>query len=176
MKIAILLIVIACLLPACGEGPATPGPLVTAINVPGGTTGSEGYPCQSFELPLGQRLNGLRINFYRQGNVPSASGTLYLLTQPFKGTPQQLTSQTFGYLSHTARIENSQFVFHEQVTLTGGRTYWIYAATQQPFMFYFQTDQYEGGAMCAASHGSQPYIERLDQDMSFRVEGTAITK
>ncbi len=69
------------------------------------------------------------------GTTPVASGTIYLLSSPYAGTPTALSSSTAGYLD-SAVASGGIYTFNAATTVQADTDYYIYLATSVLHMGY----------------------------------------
>lgn len=58
--------------------------------------------------------------------TPVASGSIFLLSQQYFGTPQNLSSSTSGYLAESTGVANGAWDFASSITLQANTNYWFY--------------------------------------------------
>jgi hypothetical protein len=84
---------------------------------------------QSLRTPTGGPWHDLTVGFFFDLNpptTPAASGTAFLLTQEYLGTPAALSSSTPGFLAQSTGVVGGQWAFDPGVTLQPNTTYWVY--------------------------------------------------
>jgi hypothetical protein len=82
---------------------------------------------------VGGPWDALSFNFY-SGSSPStplAEGDVFLLSEPYLGTPAALSSSTPGFVAEGA-ASGEEYDFTANVTITGDTEYWIYTDTVLP--------------------------------------------
>ena len=99
-------------------------------------------PCyfgMTFTTPNGGPWNNITFTSYGTPAVgstpasnPQAAGTGFLLTQPYFGTPANLSSSTPGYVASTSTIAGGFWTFSPTVVLNPNTQYWAYANAPLP--------------------------------------------
>jgi hypothetical protein len=87
------------------------------------------FPGNSMTTPLGGGWNTIIFNWFSDapGTTPTAFGTLFLLTQDYLGTPQDLSSATPGFLAQSQSTSGGLYGFDPAVTLAPNTRYFFYA-------------------------------------------------
>jgi hypothetical protein len=91
--------------------------------VDSGTT----VPGQSVTTPLGGPWDAITFNFFTNPTTPTASGTLFLLSKEYLGTPAALSSATSGFVAQSQSISGGKYIFDPGVTLQPNTQYFLYA-------------------------------------------------
>jgi hypothetical protein len=111
--------------------------------------------------------NNLTFNFFSDSaaTTPEATGTLYLLSSEYLGTPSDLSSGTTGYLASVSASGGGVWTF-PSVSLSAGTEYWVYVDAVQPTIY--------GGGAEVANQGAyfsdlltDPYFALDDTDVNF---------
>lgn len=116
---------------AVGFG-ATPSPAAAEVILEfnaGGTGGGGFYdPGLKIVTPTGgSGWDHITFNWYHSSTGASrAEGTVFLLTEEYTGTPQDLSSSTSGYVAEAA-ASGGVYTFADSVTLSPDTTYYFYA-------------------------------------------------
>jgi len=85
----------------------------------------------TFQTPTGGPWDKLTFNFYGETTItPDAAGTLYLLSQPFTGVPNALSSTAPGFIASTSTIVGGEWVFNSSLTVQPGTQYYLFADQQ----------------------------------------------
>lgn len=142
----------------------------TITNNTGGTSNGLAAFGQSFTTPNGGPWENIRFNFFRLSQNPLASGTLFLLTSEYLGTPSALSSATPGFLASTATIVSNQWSF-TGVTLNPNTQYFA-LTTSEITIAGSLTNTYAGGALYA-SNGDANFraVSSGSRDLNFQVDG-----
>jgi hypothetical protein len=143
--------------------------------------GGFGYEAQSFTIPSGSSFDNLTFSWLAYGSgAPMAAGDLFLLSQPYFGSPSNLSAETPGFLDHTATVSQGTYVFTPTVQLAAGSMYWVYMgddaaiagtgfdtrgryAGGQPY------ESFGNGASTADYHFTDTSV-----DYAFRLQGSAV--
>ena len=158
---------------------ATPSP-VAASTITSYTT-SIGYnnyaPGQSFTTPVGGPWNNLTFNWFYDVNgaiVPTAAGSLFLLTQEYFGTPAGLSAATPGFLATTSSISGDMWLFDPSVTILGATQYFFYS--NSPLFHLVDANAYTGTYYLSYLGGaySLPGLG-MSFDADFALAGTLTT-
>jgi hypothetical protein len=98
-----------------------------------GTSGNSNgqTPGQLVITPDGGPWDKLVLNFYDTSGNPYALGDLYLLTSPYTGTPQTLSTSTSGFLADST-ADNNQWVFDPAVSIDADTHYYFYMSSNPP--------------------------------------------
>lgn len=83
---------------------------------------------ESFTTPTGGPWDALTFNFFADAPAvtPEASGTAFLLSQEYLGTPGNLSSSTPGYIAESDSISGGVYLFAPGVTINANTEYWVY--------------------------------------------------
>jgi hypothetical protein len=106
---------------------------------------------------------------------PTAFGTLFLLSQEYLGTPDDLSPATSGFLAQSQSISGGQYIFDPGVTLQPNTEYFFY--TNASGTISGSPDGYPGGKAYFANGSSFNFFFDIDDggsDNSFRLSGTPI--
>ena len=92
------------------------------------------YVGQQATTPSGGPWHDLTFNFFSDipATTPSATGTLFLLSQQYLGPPSGLSSATSGFIAESTGIAGNAYVFDPSVTIQPNTSYWFYSPTQFP--------------------------------------------
>jgi hypothetical protein len=116
-----------------------------------GTTSSgfAAYWGVNFVTPAGGPWNDLTFNFYADSGVtvPSAAGNLYLLSAPYTGAPDALSTGVSGFIAE-ASVSGGVWTFAPSVTVAAGTQYYVFDDTalmisglgSGPETVYYTTD------------------------------------
>lgn len=129
---------------------------------------------QSVTTPNGGPWNNIHFNFIDQDHNDFAIGGLYLLTQPYTGTPADLNSSVAGYLGFTDTIDNGIWEF-SNVTLNPATQYFFYMDTVggTAALLWPTGDHYTGGD-AAGSGGPGTFALVSGADMLFVLTGDPV--
>jgi hypothetical protein len=106
----------------------TAGPFFGATN---------GFDGQSFTTPSsGGPWDDITFNFFSNlpPTTPTATGTGFLLSQEYLGTPSNLSSSTPGFLGASTGITGGMYVFPVTLELQPGTQYFVYGNAAIPTM------------------------------------------
>jgi hypothetical protein len=119
---ALVLALLACVVNSAGAA------VIQSHNVGGTGGGNTNDPGLSLVTPPGGPWTNITFNWYRTGTGASyAIGNLYLLSQNYTGTPQDLSSLTTGgYIAH-ATGDGTVYTFASGITLQANTTYYFFA-------------------------------------------------
>jgi hypothetical protein len=119
--------------PSVQSSLAMPAPGLLATNyTPSIKDSSNQTPGQQVTTPAGGPWTNIIFNFFNTANSsPYALGTLYLLTQPYTGTPSSLSKSAPGFVA-SANPSNNQWVFDSKVKLEGGTSYYFFMSSHPP--------------------------------------------
>jgi len=169
LRCSLLIPVVACLVP-CG---------LKASVIAQYTAGTAIAPTDVF---LGQSVttaNGgpwhvLSYSFFSdtQATLPAASGTLFLLSVAYAGTPQALSASTAGFIAASQSISAGVYYFDPGVILQPNTQYFFY--TNASFIVSGSaTDTYTGGTAYYAL-GAASNFTSLPADANFTLNGTPV--
>jgi LPXTG-motif cell wall-anchored protein len=104
------------------------------------------FPGESFTTPAGGPWHNITFNFFSDvpAATPSATGTAYLLTQAYTGTPAGLSSSVAGFVAASTGVSSGKFVFAPSVTLQPNTQYFVYV----------DSSMYITGSVSAGSSGA----------------------
>ena len=128
---------------------------------------------QSVTTPSGGPWNQLSFNFFSDtsgGTTPSGSGTVFLLSSAYAGTPANLSSGTTDFLAQSLAAVSGVYSFGASVTLQPGTQYFFYTDTQIQ-VSGSSNDQYAGGT-AYISGGSSTAYSSFPADANFSLSGT----
>ena len=139
----------------------------------GPSTGSVGFWGESFITPSSSAFNNIVFTFLTTGGANFASGTGFLLSAEYLGTPAGLSSSTTGFLGQ-ATASGNLYTFTSGITLNPNTTYYLYENISIPAGTIF------GGG--AGSPGRQFYYSATSAGnyggsggpANFRVTGNAV--
>jgi hypothetical protein len=146
----------------------------SAATISSFTTAEDGLvlvPGQSVTTPAGGPWNNLTFSWLFFGS-PTASGLLFLLTEPYTGNLLGLNSATPGFLASTSTIVAGAYVFSPSVTVQLGKQYFFYSPIDIALTGSF-TRGYPGGNLFDASEGT--FVSKPDFDADFLFSGLVIT-
>jgi hypothetical protein len=83
---------------------------------------------QSFTTPSGGPWDDITFNFFSNvpPTTPAATGTAFLLSQQYLGTPSNLSSSTPGFLGDSTGITGGMYLFPTTLELQPGVQYFVY--------------------------------------------------
>ena len=154
-----------------------PGQVTAGIIVQSQTGASGGGPTpigQSVTTTAGGPWNNITFNFYSAANTPAASGSLYMLSQAYLGTPAALSTSTPGFLATTNTISGNVWQFNSSVTLNPNTQYFFYTNSAIPaFLLTGTGGTYTGGNGYFAL-GVNNGFASISNDMNFDLSGTIV--
>ena len=129
---------------------------------------------QSITTPRGGSFDHLSFNFYDTNLIPTAAGTLFLLTQSYAGRAGELNSATPGFVAASQSIAGGEYVFDTNVSLQSATQYFFYANENLTFTANFR-NPYSGGILYLPSNNDirNPFISFEPADANFRLSGVA---
>src|SRR5690242_7835426 len=134
---------------------------------------------QSLVTPAGGPWNNLRFNWFDTGGAPNAgvpspvaTGTLFLLSQQYLGTPGTLNPATPGYIAQSQSIASNAYVFGGAVILQPNTTYYFYTNQLVPGNSG-DGDVIPGGAYADIGTGGT-YSALGGLDARFRLQGSVV--
>jgi len=149
---------------------ASSAPIVSVI---AGTESILFVPGQSLTTPSGGPWSNITFNFIGTDGLPTAAGSLYLLTQEFLGTANELSTSLPGFVA-TSQSAGGLYTFDPSLTLAASTQYFVYANTSlrltgSAFGNYLGGDLY--GAIIVGSN-----LSRMTKaDASFLLAGTPVS-
>lgn len=169
---------------AVGFG-ATPSPAAAEVIVEFAAGSSGGGTAMDPGLRIvtpsaGSGWDHITFNWYHSSTGASrAEGTVFLLTEEYTGTPQDLSSSTSGYVAEAA-ASGGVYTFADSVTLSPNTTYYFYAdlglSDGSPTLI-----AHSGGSSDVPAHqsygagnGSGNFSSRSWFDLHFSLNGDAV--
>jgi len=136
----------------------TAGAAVVTENLAPANLSTFEFVAQSFTTGAPGPFDDLKFNFFsdRALSVQSASGTAYLLSQAYTGTPADLTSSTPGFIASVAG-SGGYYSFGSGTTLQANTQYFLYQNGTVGAVVGTLTDTYAGGEFSKALSSSVPY-------------------
>ncbi|MBN9417922.1 hypothetical protein ABS71_06920 [bacterium SCN 62-11] len=154
------------------------GAVPIASNVASGTDlGSTNFiHGQSFTVGPSGNYNQIVFNFFSdfELTMPEATGTAFLLSTQYLGTPSALSTATPGFLGSAVAAGNL-FTFDPSLTLTSGVQYFLYTDSAQPSIQLTTTPSYAGGDRYRSFDGTSNFVLRPGEDTNFLVSGSLVT-
>jgi hypothetical protein len=126
---------------------------------------------QSLRTPAGGPWHDLTFSFFFDVNTPTtpaASGTAFLLTQEYPGTPAALSSSTPGFLAQSTGVVGGQWAFDPSVSIQPDTTYWVYE--NAAFGHITGSNPVPGIQSYVAFADSAPYAG-VGDSLNFRLSG-----
>lgn len=158
--------------------------IITITSHEGSSTASPSQPTyvgQSFTTPSGGPWNNVTVDFFSNSTstTPEATGDLYLLNQPYTGTPPNLSSSTPGFLAEATTLTvaggGQEHSFATSVQLASSTQYFVYEDAPTPAStFYFDTSG-SGGQTYYQSPNSTTGFSSPPVEANFLVQGTVAT-
>lgn len=129
---------------------------------------SNGAVGQSLTTGADGPFDNLVFNFFNNRNA-TAPGTLFLLTQAYSGTGNNLSSNTAGYVAQATGASNA-YTFSSGITLQSNTQYFFYNNVNAGYDFSV-TNSYSGGNSYAGTTVT-PFVSSGGPDAAFRLTGT----
>jgi hypothetical protein len=151
-----------------------PATAATITEFTGGTQAANLFPGQSVTTDSSSLpWNNITFNWFSDeaATIPTAFGTLFLLTQEYLGTPAGLSAATPGFLAQSQSIVGGQYVFDPSVTLQANTQYFFYT-NAIGLSTGTSNGTYPGGNFYGSSGLSFRFAP--GQDANFRLSGTPI--
>ena len=128
---------------------------------------------QSFTVVGGGSFTNLVANFFTDSPAasPLAAGTGFLLSAAYTGAPGSLSSSTPGYLGQAVGA-GGFYSFGSSVTLLSGTQYFLFSNTMMAASGDVGSP-YAGGSAYGGSGQFPTFSPSPDQDLAFRISGTA---
>ena len=123
-------------------------------------SGGGRVPGQSFTTPNNGIVEMLTEVDFGKAFGSDASGSLFLLNQPFLGLPTDLSSSTPGYLAASGPVVSSdfnaafQFTGNNQYALQPDTEYWVYGDAATGWNLNWSSAAYAGGILYMALPGN----------------------
>ena len=111
---------------------------VLQSNVGGTDPNSTAFFAESFTTPTGGPFDDLFVAFFADsaGNTPFASGTIFLLSSLYTGTPNALTTSTPGFIAASTGVVGNEWMFAPSVTLASSTQYFFYTTSSIPTLTF----------------------------------------
>jgi hypothetical protein len=142
------------------------------VSVTGGTASASFVPGQSLTTPSGGPWSNITFNFIGTAGLPTAAGDLYLLTQEFLGTTNQLSTSLPGFVA-TSQSAGGLYTFDPSLTLAPSTQYFVYANTSL-LLTGSAFGSYPGGNLYAAFMVGSNFSRTTGQDANFVLAGTPV--
>lgn len=141
----------------------------------GGSSGALGYFGESVTTPIGGPFDHITFNYFSDvpATTPLAAGDLFILTQAYSGTPNNLSSSTPGFLAESTGISGGIYQFATSLTLQSSTQYFFYVDTPVAATFG-NPGGYAGGIWYLSTNGLSSYGPINSGDVNFRLSGTAV--
>jgi hypothetical protein len=134
---------------------------------------------QSLITPAGGPWNDLTFNWFDTGGAPYpgipnpiATGTLFLLSQEYLGTPGALSAATGGYIAYSQSIAGGMYIFDPNVTLQPSTTYFFFTNQTVP------DNSGDGNSIPGSAYGNVgsggTYVYLGGNDARFRLQGNLV--
>ena len=149
-----------------------------AQNTGGTFANASNYFGQSFTVDGTGSFTNISFNFdaYTSG-APYASGTGYLFSSAYTGTPGGLSAADPGYLGMVS-ASNGYYAFGTSVTLGGGSQYFFYESSQIPANAILGGNVYTGGqgyGLATSKGGTTFAAQGLSTNFDVTGTPTAVT-
>jgi hypothetical protein len=133
------------------------------------------YPGQSFTTPSGPGWDDLTFSWFVDVNgspTPAAFGTLFLLSQPYTGTPDNLSFATPGYVDQgSPDSSNSKYIFDVTATVEPNTTYYVYANS---FNVIYGAQGVPGATFYTTDTANTPYTPLMDVSANYELLGDPV--
>ena len=118
---------------AAAIGSASAQVIIVVFNSGTATATGPFYIGESFTTPAGGPWNSISFAFYgtpasggNPASNPIGTGTAFLLTQEYLGTPAALSSSTPGFLAQSISNAGGVYTFPAAIKLNANTKYWVY--------------------------------------------------
>lgn len=136
---------------------------------PGGNTAG-----QSITTSSGGPWNNITFNWFADNaGTPTAFGALYLLSEEYFGSADNLSSAVSGFIAASTGIVDDLYVFDQMITLSPSTQYFVYADTEG-FLTQQAPGTYLGGTMYVAPMSTDNFFIPPSQDAAFSLSGTVV--
>ena len=139
----------------------------------GPSTGGTGFYGQNFITPAGNPFDNIVFTFLTTGGANFATGTGFLLSSQYLGTPAALSNATPGFLGLAAASGNL-YTFSPSLTLAPATTYWFYENASIASGTIFGGDVYAGHQFYFSSSSGSPFANQTPSALNFRVTGNLV--
>jgi hypothetical protein len=130
---------------------------------------------QSLVTPAGGPWNNLTFNWFDTGGTPNpgvpnpiATGTLFLLSQEYLGTPAALSAASAGYIAQSQSIAGGMYLFNANVVIQPNTMYFFYTNQTVP------NNSGDGNLITGSAYSSTGGIYTIlpnGADARFRLQG-----
>jgi hypothetical protein len=141
------------------------------VSVTDGLDRASFVPGQSLTTPSGGPWSNITFNFIDTAGLPTAAGALYLLTQEFLGTPNQLSTGLPGFLATSQSTAGGVYMFAPSLTLAASTQYFVYANASL-LLTGAGLGTYTGGELYGSSALDSNFMHLTTQDANFLLAGT----
>ena len=142
----------------------------------GGTSsnGANDFVGESFLVSGTGSYNNITFSFLSPTNTPFASGTGYLFSSAYTGTPSGLSTATTNLLG-TAASGAGMYSFAPNLALTAGDTYYFYEDFQFPAHQVYASFPEQGSDTFYYSYSSAVTFFDSSVTTDFMVQGTPVS-
>ena len=141
-------------------------------NTAGPSTGGIGFYGENFITPASSSFNNIAFTFLTTGGANFATGTGFLLSSEYLGTPANLSSSTPGFLGQ-ATASGNVYTFTASITLAPSTTYYFYENTSINSGVIFGGNVYAGHVFYYSDTSGNNF-QNEGAPLNFRVTGTAV--
>ena len=143
------------------------------VSVTDGTASASFVPGQSLTTPSGGPWSNITFNFISTAGLPTAAGSLYLLTQEFLGAPNQLSTSLPGFVA-TSQSAGGLYTFDPSLTIVGSTLYFVYANTSL-LLTGSAVGSYPGGDLYSTIMAGSNFSRNAASDANFLLAGTPVS-
>ncbi|MBV8476617.1 MAG: hypothetical protein JO249_02560 [Acidobacteria bacterium] len=133
------------------------------------------YPGQSVTTPSGPGWDDLTFNWFVNSGgspTPAAFGTLFLLSQPYTGTPENLSPSTPGYVDQgSPDSSNSKYIFDVTASIQPNTTYYVYANS---FNVIYGAQGVSGATFYTTDSATVGYTALANVSANYRLSGDPV--
>jgi hypothetical protein len=141
-------------------------------NTAGPSTGGTGFYGENFITPGSSSFNNIAFTFLTTGGANFATGTGFLLSLEYLGTPANLSNSTPGFLGQAAASGNF-YTFASGLTLAPSTTYYFYENASIASGTIFGGNSYAGHQFYFSSASGNNFAVQ-GAPLNFRVTGSAV--
>ena len=137
------------------------------------TANNNAFFGENFITPGSSSFNNIAFTFLTSGGASYATGTGFLLSLEYTGTPANLSNSTPGFLGQ-ATASGNFYTFAGGLTLAPSTTYYFYENAVIPGGTIFGANSYPGHQFYY-TEGSNSNFAGQGGPLNFRVTGTAVS-
>jgi hypothetical protein len=153
--------------------PAAPASTIDENTAGPSTAPNTAFFGESFITPASSSFDNIAFTFLTSGGANFATGTGFLLSSEYLGTPAALSSSTTGFLGQTNASGNF-YTFAGNITLAPSTTYYFYENVAIAGGTIFGGNGYPGHQFYY-TEASNSNFGGQGAPLNFRVTGTAVS-